>query len=57
VSGSQFIFVVVTITFEFSSYTVEERDGVAMVCLIKDVQTSDSIIIDDITTSPGTATG
>ena len=50
-------FVVVTVTFERAVYNITESDAVAEVCLIKNPETGGMITIDDIMTTPGTATG
>ena len=48
---------VLTIRFERPTYTFNEELGIAEVCLIKDVMTSGSITINDITTSDISTTG
>ena len=43
--------------FEQASYTFSEAAGVAEVCLIKETETAVSVVVKDITTADGTATG
>ena len=47
----------VSVQFEQPTYTYDETDGSAQVCLVKDAETATSFTVDNIVTEDGTAMG